>query len=375
MGRIDLAKLRSSPYANTVKGWWRALVDLPPIKNDQEVDDVVGLAGELLAHTDQIWFGARADGFEGSQGDDGLVVVVRGRFEPGQVQSWVRALPDLGEIQEVEARGKTLLRTREAVFVQLDATTWAVTEASWVEPMLARFDEGTGELSPTLQRVSAGIGGSEGAFTMLFEPTVEMRAELGGAASAIDDLDPATLSAVQGGGTRLSVDDGISSRSMIATDDVKAAGELEAITERYLERYGDHPFAVLLGFDLLSRSMVVETEASDMVVKAAIDHTETEKLVFHIDRLVRGAVGLIGHEGGLGSLLGLGLAAGSMGAFDEPAPPATTGPRPRPRPPTAPPQKAPPVPAPDESEPDPAESSAATEEDGPVGKLEEADDG
>jgi hypothetical protein len=322
-GRLDLARLRESPHAARVIGWYRQFV--PAIPGFEADDPNVRRIEDLLARTHDVAGAvyaprevlvAAGDGDSSAPvemlGDDeGAVVVLRTEVDLDWVERWAAesGMELVRRSQDGHARLVTLDPSAEQVVVtELDRGLLAVGLGRLesvnlrIQAMRKRVADGATELADADVRALAqasGAGHAPMGVLARVPPSV--------AANIAEDMEGAfeasDVAAVRGFALRVDPSDALVIDALLRTTAPDRAAALSRAIGVEAERHADNAFVLLLGLDLwLERS---ETRADGADVRATM-HLSPEDLrmwFFHVERLAAAAKAFF-TQGGLGGLFG-----------------------------------------------------------------------
>lgn len=326
MGYVHVARLRDSPYAGTVAGWYDAWVH-----ENSELDEEARRASDVFEavwqRTRSVHVGVAAppkppDGTAPPGSDKPeIVIAMRGRYGHGAVERWIREIPDVGDMLEVRSRdGRRVLELDELCGVQIDASTWVFTLDAHLDRLIHRLREPSkGLRSAALRRLQRDLELRRGALGLVLEPIPEIRAELLEELRGDSGDDAEVVAALHALGLRIDVSNGLQVRTVATMKDAASAHRLRKRADSLGTEYRDNAFVILAGLDLLLRETRTRVNGNQAVGILDLDHAQTHALLFHWDRLARGAAALIlgdAEDGGL--LQGLGIGAGSSRTLAQP---------------------------------------------------------
>ncbi|MFW6051105.1 MAG: hypothetical protein ACODAU_08020 [Myxococcota bacterium] len=327
--RLDLERLRQSPYADRVVGWYRTFAPVVP-----EVDmdhPAAALIEDLVARMEvaaaAVFPPADALGPEQEAlGDhEGAAVVVRGDLDLDWVADWATQL-DV-EVARRRYVGLEALVTPDPagdqlLVARLDEGLLAIM-AGHLDDVQLRLDAirrrlesgAAGLASDRLADADREVGLRDAPLGVGVVLIPEVREELGRALSDEEVMRSGTVDAARVLALRMDADDGLWLRSMLRMSHGDAATTVAARIRDQVTEHADNPFVLLLGFDLwLERS---ETRADGPGVRSDVrlSDADLKTWFFHVEHLAAAAKAFF-TQGGLGGLFS---GFGGMGPPPEPA--------------------------------------------------------
>ena len=242
--RVDVDRLQRSPYADALTD---SLEGAQPAGAEPAMSSAMSKA---LDDTQLIV--AAGEPPPSPEANPPFVAVLRGRYEPGQLERVVReALDERGELPQVtELVGHEVYIHGEIAAAELDGQTWVVAPEARMRELLERAELRAGgpgpwtdpELKALGERVGFNDAMAAGEVRAL--PEMTRRAE---APIQPGPFDPKALDAIAYGGFRFDAADGIAAQVLVETTEPWAAESLVGTARTELRAAGQNPFVGMLG--------------------------------------------------------------------------------------------------------------------------------
>jgi len=292
--RIDMRRLRQSPYYPTVQGWVEQMEEVAAEQGRAGAGD----AGDVLERTDLILVAATSAGPDGADPD--VMVVARGSYREGELAAWAREgrAPDEPPLREEEWSGHAILTNDEASMAALGTHTWLVATGDRIVEMLSRADGGGGATprsSDVFRAMAERIGFEQHDVTIVAEMTPHLREQLAEEARAATEQ--AFIESLVSFGLRLDVQDGIDGEAIAETTNPVVAAALVDEARRQLDRARGEMMVRVIGLGPVLDGTSVRVEGPTAYGTLRTDDAATRTLLARVESLVMLAIQALAAQG------------------------------------------------------------------------------
>ena len=284
--RLDLARLRSSPYYATLVEWAFRGMAVPP---DREAS-----LREVFARTDVLVL-AMLDAQGGASED--VVLIARGSYRPDEIMQHLRVLlSPSGNAAEVrvESRAETaslahpaaVAHGPEASGAVLADHTWIVTRGSLLDSTLARARQRrpvARQLSPAFEATAARVGFERGALGLVVLNTGGMEAVL---ASELGGSEGSMVRSMKTLGARLEVDNGLQLEAVAQTNSNEAAFGIARFIQNELRNLSSNMMLRAMGLGELIAAVDVSSSGAEVVGNLRLTDAQAQSLLARLGTLL-----------------------------------------------------------------------------------------
>ncbi|HJL06260.1 MAG TPA: hypothetical protein RMH85_20395 [Polyangiaceae bacterium LLY-WYZ-15_(1-7)] len=274
VAEIDVAQVLASPYFETVWGWAELIDELDP--------NLIARVRSALDRTERVIL-PFASNRSGRSPELGAVILV-GRYEPGELEGFLREAADSEDFQDLEIAGHRGIGNDDGALIQLDPGAWILGPRYTLDTVIA---------NPARPAVLADARYLEAQqqLTIAQPAVVVTMATVNDVARTFvrreTPLSSEQAAHVQSGAAAVSVQSGVQGEIVVRTDDPALAQALAAEAQQGLGEAGQSMEARAMQLHTVAEQTEVQQDGTDVRVRMGLAAQEVEGMLGALDAFIQ----------------------------------------------------------------------------------------